>query len=106
MTGSGQRNFDPKALAAHVAIALVVGAAIAYFSDAKWLAASFWVSAAMFINGSIATVEDARPGGFYNPDGTDTPDFARGWGATRYALTSVAIFVALLVAGFVVQWQL
>ena len=99
------RRFDPKSFAAHIAIALLVGGAIAYFTDAKWLAASFWVSAAMFINGSLANVEDARPGGFNNPDGTDTPDFAKGWGATRYALSSLAIFAGLVIAGFVVQTQ-
>ena len=73
---SSQSRFDPKALAAHAIVALFVGAAISYFTDAKWLAASLWVSAAMFINGSIATLEDARPGGFNNPDGTEAPDNA------------------------------
>jgi len=101
-----ESRFDPKALALHIVIALLVGGAIAYFTDAKWLAASLWVSAAMFINGSIATVEDARPGGFNNPDGTDTPDFAKGRGATKFALSSLAIFVGLVVAGIVAQTQL
>ncbi len=100
-----QSRFDSKALAVHIAISLLVGGAIAYFTDARWLAASFWVSAAMFINGSLATVEDAGSGGFNNPDGTDTPDFAKGSGATKYALSSLAIFVSLVVAGFVVQTQ-
>ena len=59
----------------------------------------------MFINGSIATVEDARPGGFNNPDGTNTPDLAKGWGAIKYALSSLAIFLGLIAAGFVVQTQ-
>ena len=99
-------RFDRKALVLHVAVALTVGGAIAFFTDAKWLAASFWVSAAMFINGSIATVEDARPGGFNNPDGTETTYFAKGSGATKYALSSLAIFVALLLAGFAAQTQL
>ncbi len=101
---SNERDFDSRAFVAHVAIALTVGGAISYFSDAKWLAASFWVSAAMFINGSLANIEDARPGGFDNPDGTNTPDYAQGRGATKYALTSFAIFIALLAAGFVVQY--
>ena len=102
---ANERHFDTKAFAGHVAIAFAVGGAIAYFTDAKWLAASFWVSSAMFINGSIAYVEDGRPGGFDNPDGTDTPDFAKGWGATKYALSSFAIFAGLVAAGFVVQTQ-
>lgn len=98
-----QSRFDPRMLAAHVTIALIVGGAISYFTDARWLAASLWVSAAMFINGSLAMVEDARPGGFNNPDGTDTPDIAKGWGATKYALSSLAIFAGLVAAGFAVQ---
>jgi len=102
---SKQSRFDSKALAVHIAIALIVGGAISYFTDAKWLAASLWTSAAMFINGSLATVEDARPGGFNNPDGTDTPEIAKGWGATKYALSSFAIFVSLLAAGFMVQMK-
>ncbi len=102
---ANESRFDPQALVAHIVIAALVGGAIAYFTDAKWLAAAFWVSAAMFINGSLATAEDARPGGFNNPDGTDTPDLAKGWGATKYALSSLAIFVSLIVAGFVAQTQ-
>jgi len=102
---ANDRYFDPKAFAAHVAIALTVGAAIAYFTDAKWLAASFWVSAAMYINGSLANIEDALPGGFDNPDGADTPELARGRGATKYALSSFAIFISLVVVGFILQTQ-
>lgn len=102
---ANDRYFDPKAFAGHLAIALAVGGTIAYFTDAKWLAASIWVSAAMYINGSLANVEDALPGGFDNPDGTDTPDFARGRRATKYALSSFAIFISLVVAGFIVQTQ-
>lgn len=98
-------GFDVKAFGGHVLIAFLIGGAIAYFTDANWLAASFWVSAAMFINGSIANVEDGLPGGFDNPDGTDAPDYAKGRGATMYALKSFGIAVALVFAGFVVQTQ-
>tara|TARA_R110002049_G_scaffold272614_1_gene450204 strand:- start:743 stop:1057 length:315 start_codon:yes stop_codon:yes gene_type:complete len=100
---ANESRFDRKALTLHIAIALLIGGAISLFTDAKWLAASFWISAAMFINGSIATVEDARPGGFNNPDGAETPDIAKGWGATKYALSSLAIFAGLIAAGFIVQ---
>jgi hypothetical protein len=54
----------------HIALAAAVGALISTFTPARWLAASFWVSAAMLINGAVATVEDARPGGFDNLDGS------------------------------------
>ena len=32
--------------------------------------------AALLVNGFIATVEDELPGGFNNPDGTQTPPYA------------------------------
>ena len=38
----------------------------------------------MFINGSLALYEDARPGGFDNPGGSITPPFARGMGSGWY----------------------
>ena len=98
-------GFDVKAFGGHVLIVVLIGGGIAYFTDAKWLAASLWVSAAMFINGSIANVEDGIPGGFDNPDGSDTPDYAKGRGAIKYALKSLGIALALVFAGFVVQTQ-
>lgn len=70
----------------HVAVCAIVGGLVAAFTPAKWLAASLWISAAMYINGSLAYVEDALPGGFDNPDGSATPSFAKGVGATKYAL--------------------
>ena len=84
------------AAAAHIAICVVVGGLVAAFTPAKWFAASLWVSAAMFINGSLAMVEDARPGGFDNPDGSQTPEFA---------FQSLAITVALAALGFYFQFK-
>ena len=94
-----------RATAVHIAICAVIGGLLAAFTPAKWLAASLWVSAAMFINGSLATIEDARPGGFDNPDGTNTPEFAKGVGATKYALRSLAITLALAGLGFYIQFK-
>jgi hypothetical protein len=95
-----------RAAALHVAVCLVIGAALAAFTPAKWLAASLWVSAALFINGSFARVEDALPGGFDNPDGSATPPFARGLGATKYAVLSFVISAGLAALGFYVQFGL
>jgi hypothetical protein len=94
-----------RAAAIHIAVAAVIGALVAMFTPARWLAASLWVSAAMFINGSLAVVEDARPGGFDNPDGSETPPFAKSPAATRFALQSLAITLALAGLGFVVQFM-
>ncbi|MDH4061274.1 MAG: hypothetical protein OEU94_10730 [Aquincola sp.] len=89
----------------HVAVCLAVGGLVAAFTPAKWLAASLWVSAALYINGSLATVEDARPGGFDNPDGSATPSFAKGVGATKYALQSLAVTLGLAALGLYIQFM-
>lgn len=96
-------TMDWKAAIGHVAICVIIGGVAAYFLPVKWLAASLWTSAALFINGSLAWYEDARPGGFDNPDGTDTPDFVSGLGAVKFWGGSVAIAVALAVAGVLIQ---
>lgn len=91
------------AAAVHIAVCVVVGGLVAAFTPAKWLAASLWVSAAMFISGSLAMVEDARPGGFDNPDGSNTPGFAKGIGAPKFALQSLAITAVLAALGYYFQ---
>ena len=88
---------DFRATAIHIAVCVVVGGLLAAFTPAKWLAASLWVSAAQ--------VEDARPGGFDNPDGSETPSFAKGIGATKFALQSLAITVVLAALGFYFQFK-
>lgn len=94
-----------RAAGLHIAVCFAVGGLVAAFTPAKWLAASLWVSAALYINGSLATVEDARPGGFDNPDGSATPSFAKGAGATKYALQSLAVTLGLAALGFYVQFM-
>ena len=94
-----------RAAAVHVAVCLAVGGLVAAFTPAKWLAASLWASAALYINGSLATVEDARPGGFDNPDGSATPSFAKGVSATRYALQSLAVTLGLAALGLYIQFM-
>jgi hypothetical protein len=96
-------NFRPAAI--HVAVCAAVGGVLAAFTPARWIAASLWISAAMFINGSLAILEDARPGGFDNPDGSETPSYAKGWGATRFALQSLVIAVAIAGLGLWVQFM-
>ena len=95
--------FDWRAFVGHVAVALAIGGIIAYFTDAKWLAASFWVSAAMYLNGSLAVHEDVLPGGFDNPDGENTPAFTKGVGAARFWVSSLAVTIALAAVGFAIQ---
>jgi len=94
---------NKKALIVHIGICLVVGGLISYFTSTKWLAASFWVSAAMYINGAIAEVEDSLPGGFNNPDGNETTKIVKGWRATKFAITSLFITIVLVIIGYMLQ---
>jgi hypothetical protein len=82
-----------------------IGAVLAVFTPVKWLAAILWISGAMFINGSLAVYEDARPGGFENPDGSSTPKFAQGIGALKFWLQALVISGIAISAGFYVQFK-
>jgi hypothetical protein len=83
----------------HIAITVAIGALVAAFTPARWVAASLWVSAAMMINGAIATIEDAKPGGFDNPDGSGPIP-----GASKLAFKCAVIALALASLGFAVQF--
>jgi hypothetical protein len=98
-------TMDKRAAIIHVVVCIVIGGLIAAFTPAKWLAASLWVSAAMYINGSIAVVEDAQPGGFDNPDGAATSPLTKGWSSTWFALRSLAVTIALAALGLYVQFR-
>jgi len=80
---------NKKALIIHITICLIIGGIISHFTSAKWLAASFWISAALNINGSLAHYKDARTGGFENLNGKDTPEFAKGIGAIKFLMGSI-----------------
>jgi hypothetical protein len=95
-----------KILLVHILICLAIAGLVSYFSSAKWLATAFWVSAALYANGVIATVEDFRPGGFENPDGKETPSFVHGFGAVKYLLKSLLIISALIATGLTIQLNL
>ena len=95
---------DLRAATINLAVCTVVGGLVAAFTPAKWLAASLWVFAALFINGSLAFFEDALPGGFDNPDGSNTPPFVKGVGAARFWLQSLAVTAAALALGFYIQF--
>lgn len=83
----------------HIAIAISIGALVAAFTPARWIAASLWVSSALMINGAFAIVEDARPGGFENPDGASP---IPGSSALAFKISGLAIALAGL--GFALQF--
>ena len=94
-----------RATGIHVVCCLLIGGLASAFTPAKWLAVALWVSAAMVLNGSIATVEDARAGGFDNPDGSETFSEARGSSASWFALKTFAIVIALASLGLYIQFR-
>ena len=81
----------------HVLICVLAGALVAALTDVHWLAASFWCSAALFITGSIAYIEDSIPGGFDNPEGTE--ESLGYW----FLLKSIGIALVLALLGFASQ---
>lgn len=74
-------------------------------SPVRWLAASLWASAVLMLIGSLAVYEDALPGGFDNPTGTDTQAFTQGREAFKYWATSLAASTIAAALGFAVQFQ-
>lgn len=107
MTDSNDnKRFDVKACVGHIAIALVVGAFIAHFTDAKLLAAAFWVSAPMYFNRSLAIYENPTFNGHNKPLSTEIPSFTKNSGAAKYWVSRFAMTVALMAAGFACQTYL
>jgi hypothetical protein len=96
---------DIRSLVIHILVCIGIAGILAYFTELKWLAGAFLVSAVLFINGSIAYVEDGKPGGFDNPDGNETPEYAEGTGATLFAVKSFCVFVILLSIGLYIQFS-
>lgn len=89
-----------RAAAVNIAICTAIGGLIAYFSSAKWLSAALWVFAALFANGTIAVIEDARPGGFDNPDGLEPQPLTY-----KFLLGSLLIVCAAVALGAYIQFQ-
>ena len=57
-------------------VVALLAAAISAASGLKFWWAFLIVAGAVLINGLVATLEDDLPGGFNNPDGSDTPTYA------------------------------
>ena len=73
----------------------VVAFALHAFSGMPlWIAFAIVVSA-MLLNGLAATLEDDLPGGFNNPDGTETPPYVA---KVRWTARVIAIVALLLSA--------
>ena len=70
-----------------------------------WSGLSFWVMlpivvVAVLINGFVATFEDDLPGGFNNPDGTQTPRYAQITGKIVRGVLVVFVLLCIVVLSF------
>lgn len=74
------------------------------FGLSRWAGLNFWimlaiVAGAVLINGFVATLEDDLPGGFNNPDGTQTPRYARATGTIVRGISVVLGLLCIVVFG-------
>jgi hypothetical protein len=81
-----------------LAVVGLIGAGFSAMSGIEFWWAFLIVAAAILINGWVATLEDDLPGGFNNPDGTQTPRYAvvTGWVVRGLGAVLVVLFVAVL----------
>ena len=70
----------------------------------NWLAAALFGSAVLQLNGALAVYEDAIPGGFKNPDGTDTPAFTQRLSAAWYWMKALGLAGAFAALGLWLQF--
>ena len=74
------------------------------FGLSRWASLNFWVMLAIvaggvLINGFVVTLEDDLPGGFNNPDGTQTPGYARITAKIVRGLFVVFVLLCIVVLG-------
>jgi len=83
-----------------ITLVAVIAAGISKWSDLGYWPSFMIVAAAILFNGFVATVEDDLPGGFNNPDGTDTPKYITyvGWSvrAIIFLCVGLCVFALLL----------
>ncbi len=79
----------------HIAVAAAIGGLISAFTPARWAAAALWVSAAMLTNGAVATIEDASPRGFDNPNGLSTQS-GTGWIAFKCCAIALGLAIQII----------
>ena len=93
-----------RSAALHVAVSLALGGIISGVSPAKWVAATFWASALLFLLGSLAVFEDSLPGGFDNPDSSEGAPIVNGVGAFYFWTKSLAVCALLVTVGIGLQF--
>jgi hypothetical protein len=56
--------------------ALLIAATVSHFAQLNFLLCPAITGGALLVNGWVATLEDDLPGGFNDPDGKRTPNYA------------------------------
>jgi hypothetical protein len=87
-------------LPAAVMLTVIAGlaAVISAWADVPFLVVFIIAVFATLANGLLATLEDDLPGGFNNPDGTDTPPYVQRLRGIVWR--TVAVLALLLAAAF------
>ena len=81
-------------------VAAIAALAIAFApSWSIWIVLAVITAGGIFINGLLATIEDDLPGGFNNPDGTQTPRYVL---TVRTVLWAIASAIAVLVLSSII----
>lgn len=77
-------------------VVALLAADLSAISSLKFWWAFLIVAGAIMINGWLATLEDDLPGGFNNPDGTNTPRYAA---ITGWIIRGLSIVLAIMCIG-------
>jgi len=75
-----------------------LAAVISAWADVPFLVVFIIAVLATLANGLLATLEDDLPGGFNNPDGTDTPPYVQRLRGSVWR--TIAVLALLLAAAF------
>ena len=92
-----------KSAAIFLILASAAAGLVSYFSGLGYWLVFAIVVAAFLINGFVAVVEDDLPGGFNNPDGTDTPAYIS---KVTWVIRGVGLLALGLIAFSLVLWGL
>ncbi|HTD04003.1 hypothetical protein [Undibacterium sp.] len=92
-------------VALNLLMCVVAGAVLAFFTPTRWVAASLWIFAVLFITNAAAIYDNGLSGGFDNLDGESPPPYVKGIGAVIFWLKSLAISMGAVLAGLFVQFD-
>jgi hypothetical protein len=77
----------------------IIAFAISYWAGLNYYVVFAIVAGAVLVNGFVATLEDDLPGGFNNPDGSQTPRYARVTVIAARSILVVFVVACIIVLG-------